>query len=101
MAFGRSSKTNTERGYGTEHQAARAAAALTHQPTDPCARCRRPLGPMGEWLHYDHNAQRTGYLGFSHARCNRRAGAREGRRRQSLTPPRAVPPPPLKTSRTW
>jgi hypothetical protein len=29
-------------------------------------------------LHYDHNEARTGYLGFSHGRCNMLAGARRG-----------------------
>jgi hypothetical protein len=32
---------------------------------------------MGPWLHYDHN-EAGGYLGFSHAHCNNRAGAIKG-----------------------
>lgn len=76
--------STTARGYGPEHRKARAQAALAHRPTDPCARCRKPLGPMGPRLHYDHNGQRNGYLGFSHAACNRRAGAKVGNRRQRL-----------------
>jgi predicted nucleic acid-binding Zn ribbon protein len=71
------------RKYGTAHAKARAAAAARHQPTDLCVRCGHPLGPMGPGLHYDHNRTGDGYLGFSHARCNVRAGAREGRRRQA------------------
>lgn len=71
------------RGYGQAHTKARAAAAARHQPTDPCVRCGKPLGPLGPHLHYDHNATRTGYLGFSHARCNVKAGARAGRARQN------------------
>ena len=39
---------------------------------------------MGRWLHYDHNRTRDGYLGFAHARCNVKAGAREGRARQTV-----------------
>ncbi len=74
--------STTARGYGADHRAARKAAAAQHSPSDPCARCGQPLGPMGPWLHYDHNASRTGYLGFAHARCNRTAGAREGNVRQ-------------------
>jgi hypothetical protein len=72
----------TARGYGYDHTKARRALAAKHQPTDPCVRCGRPLGPMGRWLHLDHNRTRTGYLGFSHSTCNRTAGAREGRARQ-------------------
>ena len=34
---------------------------------------------MGPWLHYDHAEDGT-YLGFSHARCNVRAGAIKGNR---------------------
>lgn len=77
--------STTARGYGSDHAKARKAAAATHQPTDPCTRCGKPLGPMGPWLHYDHNAQRTGYLGFAHSSCNRQAGAKEGRARQAST----------------
>lgn len=83
--------TTKARGYDAEHRKARAAAAAVHDPSDPCARCGHALGPMGSWLHYDHNADRTGYLGFSHGqhpcpdcgrRCNVRAGAIEGNRRR-------------------
>lgn len=70
--------STTDRGYGNDHIKARRAAVKRHQPTDPCARCHQPLGPMGPWLHYDHTDARDGYLGFSHAVCNRRAGARKG-----------------------
>src|SRR5215207_11145092 len=71
------------RGYGKQHEKARRAAAMVHQPTDPCARCDHPLGPMGPWLHYDHNDARTGYLGFSHGRipcpiCGRKCNLSDG-----------------------
>ncbi len=33
------------------HQKARKTWAARHRPTDPCARCGQPLGPMGPWLH--------------------------------------------------
>lgn len=72
--------------YGSQHMKARKAAAAQHNPADPCTRCGRPLGLMGPWLHYDHNRTRTGYLGFAHATCNRKAGAREGRARQTSSP---------------
>lgn len=87
--------TTTARGYDAEHRKARKAAAAIHSPDDPCARCGHALGPMGPHLHYDHNADRTGYLGFSHGsepcpdcgkRCNVRAGAIEGNRRQDADP---------------
>lgn len=82
--------TRHARGYDNTHVKARATAARKHRPTDPCARCGHPLGPMGSWLHYDHNDQRTGYLGFSHGnqpcpicgkRCNKVAGAIKGMQR--------------------
>ena len=69
--------------YGAAHAKARAEAAKHHQPSDPCTRCGHPLGPMSRALHYDHNRARTAYLGFAHAHCNRVAGAREGRARQT------------------
>lgn len=64
--------------YGAAHAKARKTAAARHQPTDPCTRCGHPLGPMGRHLHYDHADDRTGYLGFAHARCNWQAGAAKG-----------------------
>lgn len=36
---------------------------------------------MGPWLHYDHD-EHGGYAGFSHATCNKRAGAIKGNRTQ-------------------
>jgi hypothetical protein len=80
MAFRAPKASTTARGYDLAHRKARQAAATRHQPTDPCVRCGRPLGPMGPWLHYDHNDSRTGWLGFAHARCNIRAGASAGAR---------------------
>lgn len=77
--FGAIKKTG-DRGYGNEHRKARLAAAVLHWESDPCARCGESLGPMGSNLHYDHNEDRTGYLGFSHAACNVRDGARRGGR---------------------
>lgn len=72
--------------YGHEHTLARAAAARQHHDSDPCTRCGLPLGPMGRWLHYDHADDRQTYLGFSHERCNRNAGARKARAMQDMSP---------------
>jgi hypothetical protein len=80
-------RSTTERGYGNAHIKARAAAAKVHEPTDPCVRCGHALGPMGKWLHYDHDDRdptRTTYLGFAHAKCNVVDGARRGRARQEM-----------------
>ena len=79
--------------YRYAHTVARRAAAQRHHPNDPCTRCGHPLGPMGRWLHYDHNGARTAYLGFAHGspcpycgqRCNQVAGAKAGRARQAVT----------------
>lgn len=73
--------STTSRGYGNEHHKARKVAAAKHQSSDPCVRCGSPLGQMGPHLHYDHNAARDGYLGFSHAKCNIQAAGLEGSRR--------------------
>jgi len=86
--------STTARGYGWSHMQARKAAAARHLPTDPCTRCHRPLGPMGPWLHYDHTDDRSGYAGFAHGACNRRAGAQAGNRRQRTRTRRAQ-------SRAW
>ena len=75
-------RNTTAAGYGHNHQQARREAAQRHQPTDLCTRCKQPLGPMGPWLHYDHTDDRSGYAGFAHGACNRRAGARVGNQRQ-------------------
>lgn len=72
--------------YGSAHAKARKAAAARHDPSHPCTRCGQPLGPMGPSLHLDHSADRRSYLGFAHARCNVRAGARAGRARQNVSP---------------
>lgn len=70
--------------YGTAHRKERDRRAALHDPTDPCVRCGRPLGPMGPWLHLDHDdVDKQMYLGFSHGRaCNLRAAGSLGRARQ-------------------
>lgn len=71
--------------YGPAHTAARTAAAAAHQPSNPCTRCGQPLGPMSPALHLDHRDDRRGYLGFAHASCNVRAGARKARAAQTTS----------------
>lgn len=66
----------TARGYGTAHQKLR-AALLPQAYGTPCYRCGMPMLP-GQALHLDHTDNRTGYGGFSHAKCNLKAGARKG-----------------------
>jgi hypothetical protein len=68
--------------YGGRHQATR-RALLPDAYGRPCPRCGLPMLP-GQALDLDHTDDRVGYLGCSHAKCNRAAGARLGnaRRRQ-------------------
>lgn len=56
--------------YGAEHQQLRAATVDSYVGR-PCARCGQPLFPP---MDLDHD-EAGGYLGYSHAVCNRRAGA--------------------------
>jgi hypothetical protein len=66
--------------YGGDHQALR-KAAKPHAYGTPCVRCGRVMR-SGEAIELDHRDNEPGYLGFSHARCNRQAGGRLGRTRQ-------------------
>jgi hypothetical protein len=50
---------------------------------------------MSSALHYDHTDDGKAYLGFAHAACNKRAGARKGAATVNRTKPRANP------SRMW
>ena len=70
--------TRQQRGYDATHDRARRRAARTVVGT-PCARCGVPI-KAGEAWHYDHNDDRTGYLGPSHARCNTSAGGKAAHR---------------------
>ena len=72
--------------YSGPHQAIR-RALLPDAYGRPCPRCGLPMLP-GQALDLDHTDDRAGYLGMSHARCNRQAGARLGnqRRRRERTP---------------
>lgn len=71
--------------HGSAHAKARKQWAAQHDPSHPCVRCGRPLGPMGKWLHLDHHdLDKRMYLGFSHAACNLRAAGQLGRQRQKF-----------------
>lgn len=97
MTLKRQKASSTARGYGQSHRKAREAAAKNHHPAAPCARCGHALGPMGPWLHFDHNEARTGYYGFSHGdlpcrvcgqRCNPSAGGLQaGRNKKGIYKP--------------
>lgn len=64
--------TTSERGYGAPHQQLRKALLSEWHPGDPCARCGGPM-LADELLDLDHADDRGGYLGLSHASCNRSA----------------------------
>jgi hypothetical protein len=66
--------------YGGDHQALR-KAARAHAYGTPCVRCGRIMR-LGEPIDLDHRDDGNGWLGFSHAKCNRQAGGRLGRARQ-------------------
>lgn len=78
--------------HGSSHATARKQWALRHHEDDPCVRCGHALGPMGPWLHLDHDDyDKTRYRGFAHGsapcpvckkRCNLRAAALLGNARQ-------------------
>lgn len=73
--------------YGGRHQSIR-RKALSAAIGQPCARCGR-LMRAGQQLDLDHSDDRTGYIGFSHAVCNRRAGGALGAARKAAARKRA------------
>ncbi|GHD04243.1 hypothetical protein GCM10010313_20300 [Streptomyces violarus] len=68
------------RKYGSRHEALR-RATIAQAYGKPCCRCGNELTPgnvLGE-PELDHTDDDDGqYLGYSHSRCNRSAGARKG-----------------------
>jgi hypothetical protein len=84
------SRTTTQRGYGWQHQKARAAAIARFVDGDPCARCGQPMHGDPRALQLDHSDDRTGYRGLAHAVCNLRAGARKGNAMRSGPPARTA-----------
>ena len=84
--------------YGSQHRQLR-AAGLAVAVGKPCARCHELIG-AGDAVDLDHADDGDGYLGFSHASCNARAGAvktnrarAEAYRRAKGLPERPAAPP--------
>ena len=75
--------------YGAQHRALR-QALLPLAPGSPCTRCGRTL-TVDDLVDLDHTDDRTGYLGWAHASCNRRAGAIRGNKARGHNPPKEVP----------
>lgn len=70
--------TSSQRGYGAAHQALREQWRSTVDAGFAvCRRCGHPIRPGESW-DLDHADDGSGYLGPSHARCNR-AAPRRGR----------------------
>ena len=70
--------STVNRGYGAAHVALR-RALLPRAYGTACVRCGDPM-LRGQALDLDHNDERTGYNGFAHAECNRRAAGEKSRR---------------------
>jgi len=68
----RGSDPARRRRYSSGHQRLRAAVAVSvEQGRALCARCGQPIQPGTDW-DLDHaDGEGNGYLGPSHARCNR------------------------------
>ena len=64
-------ETTAERGYGWEHQRARAEHINRLDPSTPCPRCGEPLGSDPDVLDLGHTDDRLGYAGLEHLACNR------------------------------
>ena len=92
-------KTREARGYGAPHRTLRAGIArLVESGQAVCARCKQPIAPGTDW-DLDHGPDRTSYLGPSHRKCNRVAGARNG---AAITNARSTnEPAKLRWSRVW
>lgn len=84
-------RNTTQRGYGTQHQRLRAAwQARINREGTTCVRCggRIPAGSR-KW-DLGHTADRTGYTGPEHVRCNRSEGASRGNKQRATPPPRVA-----------
>lgn len=69
--------------YGQSHQVMRRTLIdLMIDGETKCARCRKPMW-RSQRLHLDHNDDRTGYLGLSHAYCNSAAAGQKAQKLQA------------------
>lgn len=83
--------STSERGYGPAHQALRRRLLAGYDPSDPCPRCRAPLGPDPDAIHLGHTDDRTAYLGLEHAHCNLRAGGLTAQRKRAASRRSTIP----------
>ncbi len=96
--------TTTERGYGWEHQQARAKALRRLVPGTPCPfpACGQPM-TKDMTLDYDHYPPLAlgggGTRRLTHARCNRQAGQALGAARKRARKRRAITR--VVNSRAW
>lgn len=87
--------TTTQRGYGWDHQRARAQALDDLQPETPCPYCVLPM-VKGMALDYDHYPPLALGPGvprvrrLTHAECNRRAGQALAQQRKRARSSRRV-----------
>jgi hypothetical protein len=94
--------STTQRGYGWSHVQERNRRLAAWRPGDPCARCGQPMWHKQRWsngrliaaIHLGHTADRTGYTGLEHDRCNEADGARRANAKQGMTRR-------WRTSRAW
>lgn len=79
------SRTTTQRGYGSSHQAERKRwEPLVQAGGIVCRRCDQPIEPAAPW-DLGHNDERTAWTGPEHQACNRAAGARAGNANRGMT----------------
>jgi hypothetical protein len=84
--------TTTERGYGSDHQKARARAKRLVDSGDAyCWRCGEWLDPEQPWDYGHDDQDRSRYRGPEHVSCNRATAARD----------RHTPPAVVVSSRDW
>jgi hypothetical protein len=70
--------------YGYGHRQIR-KLGLPYAYGTPCVRCGELMLP-GQLLHLNHADDGIGYLGFSHAACNTRAGAIKSNKNRAPRP---------------
>lgn len=90
--------STTGRGYGWTHQRLRKQWEPRVMAGDcACAKCGQPIHPGQAW-DLGHTADRQGYTGPEHQRCNRSEGASRGNRMRRRKPSSA---PYIRPERCW